>query len=140
VSNDEEIIKQLLTQIMSKWPNRNKEISIGKTANDLRDYLTKDFDLSNFSNRPFGTFSIFSKVLIIGDVAKVVVFDSAERQGVPNLAVFKREEDGLWRLDKFLFQCVSCFGTGILFDDNPCDTCGATGWGLVDWVKQKTDI
>ena len=130
---------EVLREIMAKWPRKDVATDMEHLKSLFCRYVTTDFDYGNFSNRPFGEFSILSKELVIGNVAKLLVYDSANPQQ-PNLAILTRAEDGNWYLKKFLFQCASCFGTGILFDGDPCDTCGVTGWGLINWVKQKTDL
>jgi len=128
----------VLAELLSKWPGKSESADLESLKSRLSTYLTADFSWSTFSNRPFGEFSIQSKELVIGNTAKVLVYDSADSQ-YPNLAILSRSDEGEWRLKKFLFQCASCFGTGVLLND-PCDTCGATGWGLVDWVKEQTDL
>ena len=128
-----------LRHIMSKWPTKGETLDEEEIKSRFGKDVTADFDFSNLANRPNGEFSIFSKVLIIGKRAKVLVYDTSD-SNYPNLAILERSEDGIWQLATFLFMCASCFGTGILSQDEPCDTCGVTGWGLVDYVNGKTAI
>lgn len=124
---------EILKEIMAMWPKgqEDDEILRQRFSGDITD----DFDYVSFSNRARGEFSIFSKELVIGDEAKVLVYDSKESE-YPNLATLIRSSDGEWRLKSFLFQCVSCFGVGVLSDGNPCNTCGATGWGLAKYPEK----
>jgi hypothetical protein len=129
----------VLQEIMAKWPDKNEGLDRESLEEKFFGYLADDFDFSNFANRPSGTFSVFSNVLLIGATAKILVYDTQYPE-YPSLAVLKRTDDGRWRLKAFLFQCLSCFGTGILSPIEPCGTCGATGWGLVDYVNGETAI
>ena len=130
----------VLQEIMKRWPNRSEELNLETLRKRFSGFLTDDFVYSNFANRPFGNFSIFSKELVIGKTAKVLVFDTKDRE-YPNLAVLEETDDGRWLLKAFLFWCLSCFGTGTCSGDTElCDVCGATGWGLVDYVNGKTAI
>jgi len=127
----------VLREILADWPKKSDSVDMDAFKLRLAPYLAAGFNSSGFSNRPFGEFSILSNELVVGDTAKILVYDSADPQ-YPNLAVLSLSH-GKWYLKKFLFQCASCFGTGVLGTD-PCDTCGATGWGLINWSRHETDL
>lgn len=129
----------VLQEIMARWPGRNDDSSEESLKERLSGYLADDFEFSDLANRPDGAFSIFSKALLIGRMAKILVYDT-KLPDYPNLAVLQKTDDGRWLLKAFLFQCLSCFGTGILSPEEPCGTCGATGWGLVNYIEGKTAV
>lgn len=128
-----------LQEIMARWPRKNEDSNQESSKERLSDYLADDFDFSNLANRPSGVFSVFSKPLLIGEIAKILVYDTQNPE-YPNLAIMKKTDDGRWLMKAFLFLCASCFGTGILSPNDLCDACGATGWGLADYVKGKTAV
>ncbi len=129
----------VLQEIMARWPAKNDDSEQESLKERLLGYLADDFDFSNLANRPQGAFTIFSKALLIGRIAKILVYDT-KLPNHPNLAILQKTDDGRWLLKAFLFQCASCFGTGILSPDEPCGTCGATGWGLANYVDGKTAV
>jgi hypothetical protein len=129
----------ILQEIMARWPRKNDDSSDESLKERLSGYLADDFDFSDFASTPYGAFSIFSKALVIGRIAKILVYDTQDPD-YPKLAVLQKTDDGRWLLKAFLFECLSCFGTGILSPEEPCGACGATGWGLADYVNGKTAI
>jgi ribosomal protein S27AE len=85
--------------------------------------------------RPFDVSSLrLSKPLVRGTQAKILV--STNSDSTPYLARLSLLADGQWRLRSFDYQCPACFGAGVL-GDHPdwelCFSCGATGWGDVDF-------
>lgn len=126
---------ETLKRIMLMWP-KNRLEGDESTKNRFEGLITKDFNYADFANVANGEFSIFSKVLIVGNQAKILVYDS-KTPVQPNLAVLVKGDDEEWRLKLFWFQCNCCFGTGVDGKD-PCDVCGATGWGLLSLPDEKS--
>lgn len=117
---------QLLKSIMKYWPPHYQR---GDSVPEIEPYLAANFDRCDFANSPTGTFSIFSEVLIYKEKAKVLVYDSKDRE-YPNLAVLRKNSSAEWELCSFQFQCTSCFGYGINPNGSPCISCNLTGWGI----------
>ena len=71
--------------------------------------------------------------------ASFVLWDSADSPGFRMPYRARVVEEAFWRVESIESQCPSCLGTGILeYDERPCDTCGAVGWGLRE-VLARTD-
>jgi hypothetical protein len=130
---------KVLQEIMARWPGKDDNSDDESFKERLSGYLADEFDFSNLTIRPDGTFSIFSKALLIGKIAKILVFDS-KWPDYPRLAIMQKTDDGRWLLKAFVFQCLSCFGTGVLAPEEPCGACGATGWWPADYVDGITAV
>lgn len=122
------IARATLLSILKQWPTRGEDVRAASAR--LRRHLTDDFDIADLSNTPGDHFDVVSRTLRVGDQAKFIVSESGD-PGVLNLATMRGSEHGEWRLESLKFQCATCFGTGVNGAD-PCDVCGATGWGLID--------
>lgn len=122
------IARATLLSILEQWPAKGEDARAASAR--LRQYLVDDFDIADLSNTPAEQFDVVSRTLRIGDQAKFIVSESGD-PGALNLATMRGSRHGEWRLESFKFQCATCFGTGIHGAD-PCDVCGATGWGLRD--------
>lgn len=125
---------ETLQKIMLMWPKDPQE-SNEVLENRFEGLLADDFNYADFANVPNGEFCIFSKVLIVGNHAKILVYDS-QTPLQPNLAVLVQNDVGKWQLKLFWFQCHNCFGTGV-DDKDPCEVCGATGWALLSSSNEK---
>lgn len=127
----------ILEEFLNAWPKRSETFNEQAFAKKFAARLTDNFDFSNLANRPFERLVVGSSALLLGRTAKFLVYDT-KFPDYPNLAVLQEGADGQWRLQAFLFECVNCFGTGVLAPAELCGTCGATGWGLADYVNGKT--
>src|SRR5258708_7554797 len=121
-------LHSILLNILSQWPKSGEDPAEARTR--LSEDLTDDFATVDLANAAHTSYTIVSRILITGSVAKALVFDASDLNS-PNLAVLVRDDRNRWRLQSFKFQCASCFGTGVL-NDEPCNVCGATGWGIAD--------
>lgn len=118
--------RDVLLWLLAAWPRRGDSADVA--FNGLAQKLDPAFDKSDLANTPSGSFDRVSRELRVGDMAKFVVSEAADPESL-SLAVLRRDSSARWKLVSFKFQCASCFGTGVL-DGEPCDTCGASGWGL----------
>jgi hypothetical protein len=116
----------VLKRVLGRWARAGEDPALARAR--LADDVTSEFDVMDLANVPATAFTVASRALIVGRHAKVVVVDAAE-PSIPHLALLRSCNDGRWRLASLRFQCASCFGTGTLGLE-PCDVCGATGWGL----------
>jgi hypothetical protein len=65
-----------------------------------------------------------------GDVAAVLLLrDSGSSLAWPYRAKLVRVPGSGWALTSIQHQCPSCFGLGLLEDEQPCATCEFEGWG-----------
>ena len=120
--------RDVLLWLLAAWPRKDEPVDVALTR--LAPKLDPAFDPIDLANRPSGSFDRVSRELRVGDLAKFVVSAAADPENV-SLAVLRQDSSGRWKLGSFKFQCASCFGSGVL-EGEPCDTCGACGWGLRD--------
>jgi hypothetical protein len=73
----------------------------------------------------------FSNELHYEDQVKILVSTSAS--ALPEIAHLTLGKTGEWKLRSLLFQCPACFGSGILSETELCSSCGAKGWGTVNF-------
>jgi len=127
---------EVLKRILGNWARRGEDLHAARER--LGDDVLAAFKDGDLANLPRTAFTEVSRALVVGRQAKVVVADPADLES-PNLAVLILCDDGRWRLESLSFQCASCFGSGVLGLE-PCDVCGATGWGLVEsnWAESST--
>lgn len=119
-----EAILHKLISYLSDFKNDKKLIKLS-----LPNYFTSEAEIYPLIRINVNEAAISKALILDEESAKVIVYDPH-----PHLAIFQRAQER-WQLDLFLYQCPSCFGTGILFDDSPCDVCGGTGWGELGLTK-----
>lgn len=117
--------KEVLSRILELW-REEPRLHRARLPTRLAPFVADSFDHSNLAVTPRGRLDVISRPLLTSTTAKFIVYDEA----IPYLATLVLEGDRLWKLKSFLFQCESCFGSGIDPDGGPCPTCGASGWGL----------
>jgi hypothetical protein len=120
--------RDVLLWLLAAWPRSGDSVDVAFVK--LARKLDPGFDKSDLANIPPRGFDRVSRELRVGDMAKFVVSEGADSESL-SLAVLRQDPSGAWKLVSFKFQCASCFGSGVL-DGEPCDTCGASGWGLGD--------
>jgi hypothetical protein len=126
--------RSTLERALAAWSVAGESPGTAHTRLQHEQLIASSFDPVDCTNTPTGKFQVASRGLRVRDAVYFVVVDDLD-PATPNLATMIRE-DGRWALKALKFQCLSCFGTGVI-GITPCDVCGATGWGLqeAEWLE-----
>ena len=81
---------------------------------------------------PLGRFIVGPVEAATSNEAIVTMWDShdSEQSRWPFRSLLRRAPRGDWQLCEIVDECLSCFGSGLVEFEMPCDTCDGSGWGV----------
>ena len=119
---------EVIRKIIDQWPFRPAQYD--EVAKILSEYLSSDFKYVDFTVPINPKEAEILGGLEVNGIKKFIIHDPSP----PKLALLVKE-GGKWKLQLITYQCLTCFGNGIMFTGGPCDTCGGTGWGDLGEVE-----